>query len=255
MADRDDIEARALDALPDDETRAFDARADAATRSEVDGMRDVLGMLAEADATEPPADMRARVLAQLSSTPQEAPAAADAAAPSHGAEDAVEDAPPDGTTPAGPRERAARRRWLRRPVLIAGAAAAAAVVLVGGIAIGQWTRPVDPISALVHASDVESVTAQLPDGSFATVLWSADRGDAAVMFDELTALEDGQVYEAWFIRGDDAVAAGIFEAESGTAVHVLDGTMEPGDVIGVTIEPAGGSEAPTSDPILVAETA
>ena len=58
---------------------------------------------------------------------------------------------------------------------------------------------------------------------------------------------------------DDAGAAtpaGTFEpADDGRRSIVLAGSMNAGDTIGVTVEPAGGSPAPTGEPLFVVETA
>ena len=66
-----------------------------------------------------------------------------------------------------------------------------------------------------------------------------------------------QAYELWFVRGDAPVSAGVFEADDETTTALLDGEMQPGDAIAVTVEQAGGSPsgAPTTDPIIVIPTA
>ena len=49
------------------------------------------------------------------------------------------------------------------------------------------------------------------------------------------------------------MSAGVFRPDSdGGALVLLDGEVRPGLVLGLTIEPAGGSEAPTGD-ILIAQ--
>ena len=54
------------------------------------------------------------------------------------------------------------------------------------------------------------------------------------------------------------VSGGQFDTDaSGAATAALDGTVEAGDVIAVTVEPDGGSPtgAPTSEPIVALPTA
>lgn len=244
--ERDAAVARALDALDGDAARRFDATAHAATQREVDAMRESLAELAELDATPPPAGLRAQLLGQLADTPQERQV------PSDERQVPSDIGRPTPTVP-GPRERAARRRWSRGAVAIA-AAAAVAIALAGGIAIGQATSPTDPLTTLVQAQDVDSTTVTTASGSTATVLWSTSTGSAAILMEDGAELPDDQVFEAWWIRGDEAIPAGVFEGSSASIVHVLDGAMHAGDVIGVTVEPAGGSETPTTDPILLVET-
>jgi anti-sigma-K factor RskA len=59
----------------------------------------------------------------------------------------------------------------------------------------------------------------------------------------------------WLIRGETAQPAGVFEAGSSTTA-VLQGDMQPGDLVAVTIEPAGGSPTgqPTTDPLFAIAT-
>jgi anti-sigma-K factor RskA len=62
----------------------------------------------------------------------------------------------------------------------------------------------------------------------------------------------------WFVReGGEAVSAGVFEAQAGTSTEILDGALEPGDTIAVTVEPEGGSPTgqPSTDPIIAIPTA
>ena len=65
---------------------------------------------------------------------------------------------------------------------------------------------------------------------------------------------DDRVYQLWYIDADGATSAGTFAPASGDAYVVLDGAFEPGLVVGITVEPEGGSEAPTTEPIVVFET-
>ena len=75
--------------------------------------------------------------------------------------------------------------------------------------------------------------------------------------DGLPTIADDESFELWFVRDGAAISAGTFTSEDGTATALLDGAMEPGDVIAVTVEQAGGSPTgqPTSDPIVAIETA
>ena len=76
------------------------------------------------------------------------------------------------------------------------------------------------------------------------------------MIDDLDQLPDGKTYQLWYIGEAGPIAAGTFEAaDSGVSWRVLDGQMSGDDVVGVTIEPAGGSEQPTTEPIVAFESA
>jgi anti-sigma-K factor RskA len=59
------------------------------------------------------------------------------------------------------------------------------------------------------------------------------------------------------VRGDAPVSAGVFDVDGGDATALLDGDMQAGDAIAVTVEQAGGSPTgqPTTDPVIVIPTA
>lgn len=269
MTNRDEIAARALDALEPEERRRFDDEADDATRAELADLQSTAAALADAVAVAPPADLRARILAQVAATEQmtadevaaergvaeATPAVVAAASTPDDAVDREQTIVGGGATAEGPRERAARRRWFQRPGSLLAAAAAAVVLLVGGIGIGQAIRTPDPVSALVHAADVRTQTASLDDGTRATLLWSTEQGEAAFVFEGLTQLETEQVYQAWFMPADgDPIPAGTFAGGDGSVVHALDGVLHEGDGVAITVEPDGGSEQPTTQPLLVMGT-
>lgn len=268
MMHREDMSARALDALSADERRRFDAHADEATLAALADLQHTAASLSEAVAVAPPAALRARIFEQVAATEQltAEEIAAEEAAPAlcavetNDSDDEVADVREPalvgaGSTAAGPRERVARRGWVQRPGTLLAAAAAAVVLLVGGIGIGQAIRTPDPVSALVHAADVQTQTASLADGSRATLLWSDEQGEAALMFEGLTQLEAEQVYQAWFMpESGDPIPAGTFAGGDASVVHALDGTLEDGDGVAITVEPEGGSEQPTTPPLLVMTT-
>jgi anti-sigma-K factor RskA len=70
----------------------------------------------------------------------------------------------------------------------------------------------------------------------------------ATLFASVAPAPAGKTYEAWVIRGKMALPAGIFKG-GGTVNLTLSQDARPGDVIAITIEPAGGTKAPTTTPI------
>jgi len=65
----------------------------------------------------------------------------------------------------------------------------------------------------------------------------------------------GKAYEMWLIpKGEKPRPAGTFQsAEDGTAMHVLRGQVQAGEaLVAVTLEPAGGTDQPTSTPLFAA---
>lgn len=82
----------------------------------------------------------------------------------------------------------------------------------------------------------------------------ADGSSAVLTVTGLAPLEPGQVYQLWLVRGDTPVSAGIFEVdEDGWAVLQVTADVSPGsfNAIGVSIEPAGGSQLPTGDRVML----
>jgi anti-sigma-K factor RskA len=83
-------------------------------------------------------------------------------------------------------------------------------------------------------------------------------GRAVLVVDGLDPAPRGMTYELWIVPGGDIAAAspaGLFPGRDGTDVVGLDGVVEDGDVVAVTVEQAGGAERPTSAPIVASESA
>lgn len=229
-----------------------DAAADAASFADV---ASTLGLAAQPVA--PSGDLRSRLLAQVASTPQLAPTApAEPPAPV----EPVETKPPAETpTPA---EHRARSRWSRGPALLVAAAAAIILFVGGGVAgslIAQNNFEVEQATALAElqaASDAQQAVTEMEGGGQVTMIWSAEQRRSAVMIDDMPPLPDGQTYQFWYIGEDGPVPDATFEAaESGKTWRVLDGEMSGGEAVGITVEPEGGSPEPTTDPVVVIESA
>ena len=60
----------------------------------------------------------------------------------------------------------------------------------------------------------------------------------------------GKTYQLWFIEDGTPVSAGTFDPREGIAVLRVPQEFETGSAAAVTIEPTGGSDQPTTDPIL-----
>jgi anti-sigma-K factor RskA len=138
------------------------------------------------------------------------------------------------------------KRWGRMRIVLVSAAAVVAVVA-GGIAVAHFTNP---MTVLVSAQDVRQVTEPVQGGGTATVTWSDSLGRSAVTVHGLGRLPEHFVYQLWYI-GDEIRAAGTFTGDTSV---VLPGDLRPGDQVAISIEPAGGSAQPTSDPILAVQT-
>ena len=283
--------AYALNALSADEKEAYERylATSADARREADSLEGTAAELGFAvEPVQPPPALRTSVLAAIASAPQlprqetadtvAATDAAPAAAPPVGATAQntpnaqpvrPTSAPAAPTTkaattrPAGSAERKAARRWYSQPVSFAVAAVALVAVLLG---VNTVTSALNNGNGLTQAVQLAHITAQ-PDSQretikltninddqqvVATLVWSGQLGQSALIVDGLASLTDEQIYELWYIGEDGPISAGTFNTDrSGESWRILDGTMSAGDAVGVTVEPAGGSEQPTTDPLIV----
>ncbi|PWC04961.1 anti-sigma factor [Agromyces badenianii] len=260
------LAAHALDALDAEERAAVERAlaADPALRDEADGFAETSALLAAAVApVEPPPALKSRLLAQLDALPQQRPEAAATTAappaPPAAAAPEPEAAAPRHAREPGRAERVAQRRWFQRPGAII-AAAAASVVLIAGAIIGVgWAGPNGwgaqrEMAAIAEASDVQSSTHEVDGGGAVTLYWSAEQGRSGVIVEGLPDVGAESTYELWYIDDDGPQSAGTFDVQGEETWRVLDGAFAPGVEVGVTVEPAGGSPQPTSDPIVVIPT-
>ncbi len=221
--------AYALDALDGAERRAFEAHYPSCEicAADVDGYRAVTGSLAAAVAEEPSADLRSRVMNEVAVTRQLSPLSAR----SSGNDAAFMD----------------RRR--RVVASLAAVAAVIAFLVVGNafLASGSGTDFDDILAApdaVVTALDGET-------GSI-RVVWSAERDQVAVFANGLADPGAGLLYELWFLLDEGVSPAGLFQPDSDGVVRtVLDVDDLSGTGWGVTIEPEGGSDQPTSAVVYV----
>lgn len=222
--------AYALDALDDRERAAFEAHYATCEicRTDVREMRAAAAELATLTAGEPPADLRAKVLAEIATTRQLSP------------------------LPSPVVRLADRRR--SRPVMAALAVAAAAVCfVVGALVVGGRGGDDfgDEVAAMMLEPGVGVAQLSGEDGASFTVVWDGER--AAVMADGLRAADPGTGYELWLIddAGQPRPMRLLADADGGEVRAFLPFAGELAGVEptawGVTIEPDGGSDAPTGD--------
>lgn len=256
--------AYVLHALSEVETKQFEhlLAESEETRAEVTELADTaveLGLSVEPVA--PPASLRASILDAIAVTPQLAPLPATEA--SDETDHELAPTPVVGTAPVvNLGDERARRRWYSRPlVTLAAAAAAVALVFGGGAAVNtvlqgqQLSASATQINKIQAAADYQRRTVDVANGGSATVIWSASLQRSALIGTGMSKLSSDQVYELWYINDNGAIPAGTFTSNGSTQSVLLDGSMSAGDSIGVTIEPAGGSQHPTTKPIAVVTTA
>lgn len=172
--------------------------------------------------------------------------------------------PAAGSGSAGSASERAQRRWFQRPTGYLVAAAAAVAIFAGGTFTGQAlfggtadqsAQQAARLAEINAAADSQRASTETSGGQEATLVWSGELGLSAIIVEDLPALGDDEDYQLWYIGEGGPVAAGTFDSDgSGTVWRVLDGTMAAGDAVGVTVEPAGGSDQPTSDPIVAIQS-
>ena len=201
---------------------------------EVRGLRETATRLAMAVARPTPPQLRERVLAAATRTPQ-LPA----------------------VTTRQPR-RVARSPWtVRLTAAVAAVGVAAAIVL--GVAQINTRHQLDrvqaqnrAIAAVLAAPDAHVISAPTSLGGTATVVVSPARHEMIFTTAGLPPPGAAKVYELWLLGPPRTRPAGLLPApKAGLTAPVLASELRPGDKVGLTVEPAGGSPQPTTTPILV----
>ena len=151
---------------------------------------------------------------------------------------------------------ASHRRARRVPrVLIGAVAACAAAGLAFGIVSQVNTTPQPPaaISSVLRASDAHSQTVRSATGGTLTAVVSWDKREAVVTTAHMASLPSQQVYQLWVMgpAGTTTARSVALLSRAGQAGPVLAAALKPGDRIGITVEPAGGSAQPTTSPVAV----
>jgi anti-sigma-K factor RskA len=249
-------ELYALDAVTEGERRAIEEYISAAPAAErtafferVRQARETLARTFRAE-EEPPADLFERIVAQLpdqgrrpdAGTPP--PAALPTGDVKQGQADQV---PSAGDELARARQRreerrapGSTRRWL------AGVAAAAAIAL-GGVGVGSYLADQnDPVNQVVRAGDLRQASVDVAGGGTATLLISPSEDAAVVKMSGVPAPPAGKVYQMWLIPKDGSapVSQGLMDEEALSKPAVVEG-ISSAAALGITVEPAGGSESPT----------
>ncbi|MET9929002.1 MULTISPECIES: anti-sigma factor [unclassified Streptomyces] len=231
--------AYALHALPEDERREFERHlgdCEACTQ-EVRELSATAARLGLAVAESPPRELRERVLREITTVRQEAP--------SHGR--------PGRTSGSG-----RTGRWSGYALAACIAAAAA----FGGVAVwqnqvaqdarqeaNQATRQSEQLAEVLSAPDAKTTSSDLGGGARATVVVSQDRNRAVILASGMERPPSGKVYQLWFNDEGTMRSAGLMDPSASDDAVLLDGPVDRATGMGITVEPAGGSAEPTSDPV------
>ena len=133
------------------------------------------------------------------------------------------------------------RRW--QPL---AAAAAVAMLLVGGIVAFSRDADRSQFDAVAGASDAQRRTLTGGLGGTLDVVWSPSNQKFVLAGSGIPVLTDDETYQLWLIDTAGAVSIGIFRPDADGEVERVFTDIDPSDfVVGVTVEPAGGSKRPT----------
>ena len=69
----------------------------------------------------------------------------------------------------------------------------------------------------------------------------------------MPSVPENRTCQIWVIKGDVPQPSALFQPDGNMTATPITNSITKGDVIAVTVEPAGGSEKPTSEPVLSAE--
>nr|WP_062331060.1 anti-sigma factor [Herbidospora sakaeratensis] len=226
--------AYALNALPLRELGEFEGHLSRCETCsiEVRGLRETAARLGAAVAEAPPRALKSRVMAQIAEVRQEPPQ--------------IEEEPAaEVVVPL----RRGKGRW----ALALAAVSAAAAVSIGVVAVNEIRSrdaSIEQTQSLLAAPDAVVRKVEMVGGGSATVVASESR--RKVMFtSELPALDPSRTYQLWTIGGERIRSAGLVD---GGGIRTATVELPAGtDHFGVTVEPAGGSQQPTTEPVMLAK--
>ncbi|MET7987856.1 MULTISPECIES: anti-sigma factor [unclassified Streptomyces] len=232
----------ALDALESEEKRRFERHLKGCDRcaEEVRALTEDAVRLAWSTAAVPPAVLRERVLTAVRTTPQE-PAARDL---SHAR-----------AFRQPTRARAPRFRPLFAPLATTTAAAALVVAALFAVQatqarddLNQERAQAREIAHVLAAPDARATGERDARGRGIGVVASASERRAVVTLSGLGTPAGGRVHQLWLMRPNEKPRSlGLFDHDTPL---VAGGLTKNATSLAVTVEPHGGSEQPTTSPVV-----
>jgi anti-sigma-K factor RskA len=232
--------AYAVDALTGAELDEFERHLQrcASCTEEVRGLQETAARLGLTTAIEPPPWMRRQVLDAASRTRQ---------------------LPPSGSRLLA-RDPSRRVTRLRRslPRSVAAVTIAAAIIVLAVLQVNtrhqleQTQQGSRAVAAVLAAPDARIETSSTTVGGTMTAVISARDREAVITAADMPAPTDAKVYQLWVIGAAGARSVGLLPGGSaGVTSPVLAADVRPGDRLGITVEPAGGTSRPTTTPIVL----
>ncbi len=231
-------DAYALGALPDDERATVEAylALHPERQAEIDDMVGIAGLLALAPPEqEPSADLRRKVM-QVVESEAAVPRAAESPTSS----------------------------WFGWLGGFRNVALGAAAVLVVGLFswnvllqanVQDLRGQVEEARSANEAQETREIAmggAWAEQGAHAEV--TALKDDRAILVvEDMPSMPEDRTGQVWVIHDDKPLPSGLLDPSGNMAATAITTPLRGADAIAVTIEPAGGSDEPTSDPVLVQE--
>ncbi len=237
--------AYAVDALDDLERARFEQhlKVCADCRAEVQSLQETSAALGT-DAVEPPAALRAQVLAGIESIRPLPPL--------------VEEERLDKLGESGDELGERRRSRLPQLPLLVAAAAVLFIALGGALWLRPWAGDdpaIDPTATerVLAADDAQRITEVLADGSEAILVVSRSEGRAVILTEDMALAPPGKDYQLWLQDPKGNLDPAGLMPDQEDATVLLEGDASRTSWIGITVEPDGGSRQPTTDPIIYFE--
>jgi anti-sigma-K factor RskA len=82
---------------------------------------------------------------------------------------------------------------------------------------------------------------------------SMQKNEIILVARNMPSVPEDRTCQIWVISDDVPKPSGLFQPDGNGTATPITNSITKADVIAVTVEPAGGSEQPTSDPVLLAE--
>jgi len=241
-------EIYALNAVNDDERAMIDSYIENAPEGPefMERVREAHETLAASFTAEeaPPAHLFQSIMDRISHDTAEQPPVAPAVEP------VTSPAVDDLAAARAKREERTRAAGARKWIV---GVAAAAVIALGGIGVGTYVSTQnDPVNQVLQAQDVQKKSAAVPGGGTATISASSAKDSFVVLMDGVAPAPEGKVYQLWTLPKDGSapVSQGTMDAQALSKPAVVKG-LSSASSMAITVEPAGGSSAPTTDPVLV----
>ncbi len=76
---------------------------------------------------------------------------------------------------------------------------------------------------------------------------------AILVVEDMPSMPEDRTGQVWVIHDDKPLPSGLLDPSGNMAATAITTPLRGADAVAVTVEPAGGSDKPTSDPVLVQE--